>query len=302
MTTFTVAVPTYNRERDLGKCLESVISQSRLPDEIYLIDDAQLPSSFIDRWKSRFQEKRVALNYYRKDHRVERRGLSESRNVALKNAAGDVLFFFDDDVVLEDGFLSEIMNVWDSTSDEKLLGVGGLIRNSKKKNGLERIYGGFFGLTAERSWDVNDVAYVVWDEGIKETAKGYYMHGGVCSLRRREAEKIGYSTFSGGRTAREDLDFCMAAKKSGYHFILVPKAKVMHYHSPAAREEEFRIGLKESANRLQIYKKFGLKTLRGRIWFCWAGLGWTLRLVRGFHFSWMAGSIYGFFKTSLDLG
>ncbi len=297
MRTFTVAIPTYNRELDLGACLESIAAQSRPPNEVLLIDDASLPNEFVARWKERFLSLGVALAYYRKDHAVERRGSSESRNVALRVASGEIVFFFDDDVVLEDGFLAGIMAVWESAQadDPKLLGVGGLIRNSRAKDGFERVYNALFGLTSPHSWDVNDVTYTVWDEGIPEPARGYYMHGGVSSVRRKEAAAIGFSTFTGGRAALEDLDFCLAAKKRGHHFILVPGAKVVHNHSPAAREDEFLIGVKESVHRLEIYRKSGLKTWRGRLWFVWATVGWILRLARGLHFSAMAGKIYGFF-------
>src|SRR5207253_1991488 len=88
LKTFTVAVPTYNREKDLGDCLESILGQSLLPDEVLVIDDAALPAGFIARWKGRFAERRVALVYYKKDHEVERRGLSESKNAALRIAKG----------------------------------------------------------------------------------------------------------------------------------------------------------------------------------------------------------------------
>ncbi len=293
--TFTAAIPTYQRERDLDACLESIIAQSRLPDEVLIVDDAALPDAFVARWRERLRGAGVTLSYRRKDHSVERRGLSESRNLALRIATGEVLFFFDDDVVLEPAFFAEIMRVWDEDRDPTLLGVGGLIRNSRRKGAWERAYNAAFGLGSEHSWDVTPVAYTVWDEGIEAPVKGYYVHGGVNSMRRADAARIGYATFSGGRTALEDLDFCMKAKALGFHFILVPQAKVLHNHSPAAREDDFLIGMKESQNRLEIYRNFGLKTLRGRLWFAWSAVGWNLRLLAGLRFAAMAGRLYGFF-------
>lgn len=293
--TFTAAIPTYDRERDLGVCLESILKQSRLPQEVLLVDDAALPDAFVARWRERFAERGARLSYRRKDHRVERRGSSESRNLALQIATGDVVYFFDDDVVLADGFFAETMAVWDAASDPRLIGVGGLISNSRKKGALERVYNAVFGLTSPYSWDVNDATYTVWDEGMSATAKGYYVHGGVSSVRRVDAAKIGYSTFSGGRVALEDLDFCLSAKRRGYHFLIVPAAKVGHYHSASSRERDFLIGVKESQNRLEIYRKHGLKTVRGRLWFFWASVGWILRLLPGLRFSGMAGKACGFF-------
>jgi len=294
--TFTAAIPTHDRERELGACLESIVAQSALPDEVLVIDDARLPAAFLEHWKARFGEKGAVLNYHRKDHQAERRGLSESKNLALKKAAGDVVFFLDDDVILEADFFKEIMAVWNGAEDEKLLGVGGLIRNARMLNRTEKIFRWIFGLTGECSWDVNPAGFTVWDEGIAETTKGYYMHGGGSSYLRREAQKLGFATFSGGRTALEDLDFCLTAKKLGFHFIIVPKAKVVHNHSGNSCEGEFLVGMKDSLNRKDIYRRLGLKTLRGRIWFYWASLGWVARLIPGLRLARAAGMIFGHFK------
>jgi glycosyltransferase involved in cell wall biosynthesis len=295
MNRFTVVIPTYDRELQLGSCLDSVIRQSVLPDEVLLIDDAALPAEFLSRWKARFSEREVVLSYHRKNHAVERRGLSESKNTALAKAAGDVLFFLDDDVVLEPEFMREIVAVWNDSSDPKLLGVGGLIKNSRHSSALERLFNRVFGLTGECAWDVNDAGFTVWNEGIERTQRAYYLHGGVCSVRRVEAAKLGFATFSGGRTALEDLDFCLTAKQKGFHFIIVPTAKVVHNHAEATREGEFLIGFKDAMNRREINRRLGLKTLKGRLWFAWASAGWALRLVP-LRLPRAAGMIKGFFS------
>lgn len=37
--TLSVVIPAYNAERFVGEAIESVLSQSRLPDELFVIDD-----------------------------------------------------------------------------------------------------------------------------------------------------------------------------------------------------------------------------------------------------------------------
>ena len=63
-----------------------------------------------------------------------------------------------------------------------------------------------------------------------------------------------FSNFSGGRTALEDVDFCLRAKNKGYHFIIEPKAELYHYPSVVSRESQFLMGYKESFNRKIIFK------------------------------------------------
>lgn len=298
MRTATVVVPTYKRETELGVCLESVLSQSVLPAEILVIDDDAVSEAFLTDWRARCAARGVSFRYRRKNHAVERRGLSESKNLALVEATGEIVFFFDDDVILHPGFLAAVMAEWNGPrgADPALLGVGGLISNARPSNALERAFNALFGLTGECAWDVNPVAYTVWDEGIVETVKGYYLHGGVSSYRRAEAAKLGFATFSGGRTALEDLDFCLSAKRRGYHFLIVPAAKVLHNHSPVSREAEYLIGVKDSLNRREIYSRLGLHGWYGRAWFAWAGVGWVLRLVLGLRFSGAAGRVAGFLQ------
>ena len=294
MNSLTVAIPTYKREKDLAECLESIVSQSTSPTEILIIDDDALPREYVEQWEKRCAMQGITLAYYKKDHKTERRGLSESKNIILRIAKGDIVCIFDDDTILEAGLLTEFMRIWNNAPEKELLGVGGTIRNTRKKNTIEKIFNGLFGLTSDYSWDVNDIGYVVWDEWIEETAKGYYMHGGVSSLRREEALKLGFATFSGGRTEKEDVDFCLRAKQAGYYFITVPHPKIIHNHSQVSREDEFMIGTKDATNRREIFRKYGIQTTRGRIRFCWASFGWVLRYILKFRFLAAAGNIYGF--------
>lgn len=300
MKTFTVTVPTYKREKDLGECLASLLSQSLLPTEVLVIDDATTPDAFLAEWRRRFEEKGAAFTYLRKDHAVVRRGLSESKNLALKTAKGEIVFFFDDDVVVGPGFLAAVMTVWNGSPDAKLLGVGGLVENVRSTIFLEKIYNRLFGLTGECSWDINDAAYQCWDRDIKENTKGYYLLGGVSSYRRAEMAALGFATFSGGRTELEDVDLCLKAKRAGYHMMLVPAARVLHKESPASREAEYLIGKKEAFNRKDIFRRHGLKTALGRLWFVWASFGWILRQILVLHWAGAAGRVHGFLKSPED--
>lgn len=294
MKSFTAAIPTYKRERDLDACLASILSQSLLPAEVMVIDDDATSAAFLASWTERFAARGVAFAYRKKDHAAQRRGLSESKNLALRLAQGEIIFFFDDDVVLRGGFLKEIMAVWNGAPDPRLLGVGGLIENMRKTFLLERIFNRLFGLTSDSSWDVNDVGFQVWDPDVTEPTRGYFLFGGVSSWRREELAKLGgFAVFSGGRTELEDVDLCLKAKRAGFHMLVLPKAQVLHNESPAARETRYLVGWKQAVNRRETYRLYGLKSLRGRLWFLWASLGWALRQALVLNFRGAAGRVAG---------
>ena len=120
-------IPTYRRPDDLLRCVNSILSQSLQPAEILIVDDDNLPEVLIDSIKMNCAAKNVKLIYYKKDLHIERRGSSESRNRGLKLANSDIVFVFDDDAELCQGFFEYTMEIWVSSDGSDLLGVGGVI-------------------------------------------------------------------------------------------------------------------------------------------------------------------------------
>lgn len=295
---FSIVIPTYNREADINNCLDSILKQTVLPTEVIIIDDGSLPEIFVSAEREKFLLKNIDLVYYQKNHEIERRGSSESRNRALEILTNEIFFIFDDDVILEPDFCENIINIWiERQADKKLIGVGGIIKNRRKKVILEKYFYSFFGISSKYDWDVNRVGFQIWDEEIKKPALGFYAHGGVCSYRLDLVKELKFSTFSGGRTALEDVDFCLRAKNLGRYFIIEPKAEVHHYPSVASREGQFLMGYKEGYNRKIIFRSANKKpSLFLRAWFCWSSFGWVLRQFLVGNFSKGMGMILGYFS------
>lgn len=275
---FSIVIPTYNRQEDLCKCLSSILAQSVLPTEVIVIDDGSLPDDFISGQKEKFSQAGINLVYYKKNHEIERRGLSESKNKSLELVTNEIFFIFDDDVVLESDYCEKIIGIWRENKDDNLIGVGGIIKNRRLRPHLEKFFHAFFGISSKHSWDVNRVGFQVWDEEIVEPIKGYYAHGGVCSYNLAKSKELKFTNFSGGRTALEDVDFCLRAKNKGYHFIIQPQARLYHYPSKAGRESIVLSGFKEGFNRRIIFITANKKpNLHLWAWFYWANIGWILR-------------------------
>jgi GT2 family glycosyltransferase len=293
-------IPTYNREKDLRECIDSILVQTLLPDEVLVIDDGNLLNDVIQGMTSDCSNRGIAFIYYRKDHLTEPHGTSESRNVGVKIARNDIIFILDDDVILDVDFFEKIMKVWQDNRDPNLIGVGGIIKNNRKKSKLERLYTKVFGLDSKHSWDVNDIAFQVWDDGLTRREKGYYTHGGggASSYRKSLVQDVGgFSTFSGGRTALEDVDFSLRAKNLGYHSIMEPSARVLHKQSRQSREKQYLIGCKESQNRKSIFANNCRKSWLGYLRFYWANLGWILGQMALGNFSRAFGMIKGLLRN-----
>lgn len=97
----SIIIPVYNVEPYLRRCLDSVLSQSFEDFELLLIDDGSNDASgtICDEYAARDERIRVF-------HKPNG-GVSSARNVGLKEAKGEWIYFVDaDDEVLPDGIMS----------------------------------------------------------------------------------------------------------------------------------------------------------------------------------------------------
>ena len=91
MVKVSVIIPVFNEEKYIGICLDSVINQTLTDIEIICVNDGSDDNSLS-----------ILYDYQKKDNRIkvisqENRGLSTSRNVALKQVTGDYVAFVDAD-------------------------------------------------------------------------------------------------------------------------------------------------------------------------------------------------------------
>ena len=91
----SVIIPAYNIEDYIGRCLDSIISQTYKNLEIIVVDDG-----------SRDHTGEILDNYAKKDRRIkvihkENGGVSSARNKGIEAAEGDYIGFIDGDDLIE---------------------------------------------------------------------------------------------------------------------------------------------------------------------------------------------------------
>jgi glycosyltransferase involved in cell wall biosynthesis len=84
----SAVIPAYNRERYIADAIESVLRQTRLPDEIVVVDDAST---------DRTAEIVASFSDVRLIQQSKNSGTASARNVAIHAARGDVLAWLDSD-------------------------------------------------------------------------------------------------------------------------------------------------------------------------------------------------------------
>lgn len=95
----SIAIPIYNAEKFLPRCLDSIINQVVSDWELLLIDDGSTDHSGLIADDYAAEDKRVKVVHQRN------RGQSAARNKAMDLAQGEYLMFIDADDWIDDGYL-----------------------------------------------------------------------------------------------------------------------------------------------------------------------------------------------------
>jgi len=127
--TVSVMIPAYRRPKDLADCLDSILGQSVSPLEVIVVDnDAKLSAqAVVCQYEARYREQRIALRY----QASHKNSPSFARNMGAKLSQGDIVLFLDDDIFLQEDFLSEILKVYEVKP--AALGVQGYITNTAER-------------------------------------------------------------------------------------------------------------------------------------------------------------------------
>jgi len=101
MCKLSIIVPIYNTDRSLGRCIDSILSQSTKEIELILIDDGSVDNSGV-----------ICDSYAKKDNRVKvihkkNEGVSIARNTGINVAIGEYIGFVDADDYLDKDMCSE---------------------------------------------------------------------------------------------------------------------------------------------------------------------------------------------------
>ncbi len=117
----SVVVPTRNRPRDVEKLLPTIARQTRLPDQLIVVDqspDEETQLVAREAMDPKIAERCVYV------HDSEIKGVSAARNVGISLATGDVVVFLDDDVLLSPDCLEQLEMAFKANPD--YAGIGGV--------------------------------------------------------------------------------------------------------------------------------------------------------------------------------
>lgn len=109
---FSIVVPVYNCEKNIKRCLDSIIMQRYKNFEVYIIDDGSTDRSG-----------EICDEYSKNDLRIEvihkhNEGVSAARQEGIKKSNGEYICFIDSDDEYESDFLEKIKEALDKNKSD----------------------------------------------------------------------------------------------------------------------------------------------------------------------------------------
>ncbi|NJK36724.1 MAG: glycosyltransferase family 2 protein [Oscillatoriales cyanobacterium SM2_3_0] len=217
----SVVIPTYNREEALRDSIADVLKQDYPGFEVIVVDQTQNHQPETQAYLEELA-KAKKIHWYR----VDWASLPGARNYAVRRAKGEVILFLDDDVQLPEGFLqTHARNYLDNP---KIGAVAGRVFDRMKLGES----GG--ALTIEElppeafdpgiAWYHIDLVHTVKPQQVI-SARGCNM-----SFRREIFDKYGlrFDERYKGSAVREESDFCLRIRQTGYIIWYDPEASLVH--------------------------------------------------------------------------
>ncbi len=104
----SVIIPTYQHAKTILDCVESLVTQSRSPDEIIVVDDGST-----DGTEQVLTDSKDQIQYIRQ----ENAGPQSARMAGYKKSSGDLLLFCDADIVARANMLERLENALKTHSE-----------------------------------------------------------------------------------------------------------------------------------------------------------------------------------------
>jgi len=118
----SAVIATANRAVHLAEAFSTFLSQSRLFDEIVIVDASSddATKNLCTNWLSRLPLVYIPCQIM---------SAAVQRDIGIKASNGDIVYFLDDDVLLEDHYVEEIARLFENDPEQAIGGVSGTIIN-----------------------------------------------------------------------------------------------------------------------------------------------------------------------------
>lgn len=221
----SVVIPTRGQVDQISRCISSILEQTLLPHEIIVVDAGENTDLNL------FLKRKFPVDHPKIEYIHSRTCLTEARNIGVQRSSGDIVFFFDDDVILEGDYIEKVMKVFLSDKEGKIAGVIGNITNVKRDtSGWRAALRSLFSLDYYGNGKFRLSGLPTWVSGENKIMRTEFLSGCASAYRREVLnefkfdEKLGVL---GGYCFLEDADFSYRVSRK-YTLMYTPFARLEH--------------------------------------------------------------------------
>jgi len=218
----------------LVDAVESIVNQTRLPDELIIVDQS-IDSDSKEKVFLHLKEHDLAKNLvYIHDPSIS--GLVEAKQVAVKNSKSDIVIFLEDDVVLSPDYIETLEKGF--INHPEMMGSCGVVEFVAGSGSFYTALFHFFhrGIFHDPRVGIHGIERAA-NQGLIQSN---YLSGGLSAYRREVFEQIPFDTIN-GFFALEDIDFSTRAARffDKEKFYINTGAVLDHKMSPQNRAKLF---------------------------------------------------------------
>jgi len=214
----SVIIPTSDRWDVLKETLPSYLSQWGVAEVIIVNDSSK---SIAPRLNSAFPEPPVPIRVI--DH-PRNLGLCAARNTGIKTAGSEYIMMGEDDVCLSKGHVETLFSEFHHYRADIISGIVFRLLGKESVDDAR-----LRSMHNPRPYFNIKTMQLRLDAPLERTTEVLYTHA-LQLMKRRFALKILYDTKIGGPSfAREDNEFCLAARRLGARIYMCPKAEAIHF-------------------------------------------------------------------------
>jgi GT2 family glycosyltransferase len=250
--TASVIICTRNRYQEIICCLNSIAQQTLLPHELIIVDSSDRPLLQVPQFTALFNAAvftRTELIYC---HTAA--GLTYQRNQGIEKSSKDIIYFFDDDVMLSPTYLACMHKIFQI----HLAYAGGMGDISNiRKNGSRKYawFRRFFLLPYEGGSGTFTFSGMPTHPYGATAFKEVEVVGGCCMAFRRDILKqFLFDEKLQGYSYLEDADIAYRISRD-YQLFFNPNARLEHYESPVARDRQVDVSAMVMYNYSYIFFK-----------------------------------------------
>lgn len=265
-TMISFVILTWNSEKYIGSCIESILSNVEVQNEVIVVDNGSHDAT---RDIVRSFDRVVLVELDRN------MGTTVPRNMGIESSSerSKYICVLDSDTVVSKGTFEKLVDVF-----EKNEGIGlaapymfhtdGMRQNSFKK------FPTLFQKLSKLSpvgfmcrWGESDESYENWTSDRDEDFFDVDYAISACWLVKRDAldrvglfdEKIFYSP--------EDVDLCLRIWKGGYRVVAVPGTRIVHHYQRLSRKNPLgRMAIEHFKGLLYYFDKHGYYVSRRKLY------------------------------------